>query len=76
MQIWAKKGEPARLVGKRVRAVKKIHDSPRSTEPDVPRGTIGLIEDYLGSEDSFMVEFKVGRIYTVIECYWDEIALA
>jgi hypothetical protein len=76
MQLWTRSVEhPSDFVGQRVHATKKIHQSPRSREPDISRGTKGTIQDYLGPEDSFMVEFKVGRIWTVVECYWDEITL-
>lgn len=74
MQAWTRRfGKPESFVGKRVRAVKKINQPPRSKDPDVPRGTIGRIEDYLGPEDSFMVDFEAP--YGVLECYWDEITL-
>lgn len=73
MQAWTKKQDPVSFVGKRVRAVRVIAQPPRSKDPDVPRGAIGLIEDYLGPEDSFMVDFE--KPYGVIECYWDEITL-
>lgn len=62
------------FVGQRVRTTKKIDQPPRSKDPAVPRGTIGLIEDYLGPEGSFMVDFEAP--YGVLECYWDEITLA
>ncbi len=73
MQRWTRSQPPESFVGKPVRALRTINQPPRSKDPDVPRGAIGLIEDYLGPEDSFMVDFEAP--YGVIECYWDEITL-
>ena len=71
MQKWAKVQNPVTFIGTKVRATKTIYQSPASDDPNVPRGTVGWIEDYV--DDFFWVDFD-GK-YGVIPVDWDEITL-
>lgn len=49
MQIWAQREaerNPEQFVGSKVRSVRKIEQPPSSPDLDVPRGTVGWIEDF------------------------------
>lgn len=49
MQIWPQRQAaeaPEQFVGVKVRSTRKIEQAPSSSDSDVPRGTIGWIEDF------------------------------
>ena len=71
MQRWTKSQDPITFIGRKVRATKTIHQSPTSSDPNVPRGAVGWIEDYV--DDLFWVDFD-GK-YGVVASDWDEITL-
>lgn len=78
MQLWAQKQEPETHVGSSVRTTRTIYQAPRSTDPNVPRGTVGSIEDYdwinrRRGEVVFAVDF--GDPYGVVIVSPDEITL-
>lgn len=73
MQIWTRKQHPANFVGMKARASRKIEQSPMAHSPDVPRGTVGWIQDYDGAEGLYFVDF--GDPYGVVAVVPEEITL-
>lgn len=55
-----------------VQATRKIRQCPTSDAPDVPRGTVGSLEDE--ADDLYWVDF--GERYGTVPCYPEELAPA
>ncbi len=64
--------EPS-LTGRTVRAVRKIHQSPLSSDPDVPPGREGEIVDEIEIDGLLAVDFG-GRCGVVL-CEPDEVRI-
>lgn len=81
MQIWAQREAvdgPERFVGSKVRSTKKIGQSPLSKDPDVPRGTVGYIQDFdwiSRQRLEYMYAVDFSGDYGVVIVYPDEITL-
>jgi len=57
--------KPINLIGARVKAKRRIEDSPLHDTPAVNRGTEGRVEDYDHSANLFYVDFGNGAIACV-----------
>jgi hypothetical protein len=73
MQAWTKKQSPFTLIGQKVRATRTLHDAPSADDDRIPRGTVGVIDDYDSSSDLFVVDF--GSRYGHVLVDWPEVTL-